>query len=294
MLNFLASHPTDSFTLSDLAERLDVNLASMHSLLNVLAESGYVVRHSRLRTYTLGPSVVALGTAALECHPAIDRARDAARDLADRTGLETAVTAVAGDQIIHLARSGEPTPRGASALVGQRIPLVPPLGTVFLAWGDARAWLGQARQRRNLERVLQVVREKGYAVALDGPARRSLEAALHDLADHPTDEARRTAVMALLSSLAAGAYHPLAIQPRSRYDVSMISAPIFGEDASVVMALTLVGFSAGQRGHEITAYGEMLRDAALVVTRRTRGRVPSPTAAGPGPVDGALFSSRRR
>lgn len=275
VLNFLASHPTDSFTLSDLAERLDVNLASMHSLLGVLSESGYVVRHSRLRTYTLGPSVVALGTAALECHPAIDQARDAARELAERTGLETAVTAVAGDQIIHLARSGDPTAHGTSALVGQRIPLVPPLGTVFLAWGDARAWLGQARQRRTLERVLQGVREMGYAVALDGPARRSLEAALHDLADHPTDESRRDAVAALLSSLAASTYHPLSIAARNRYDVSMISAPIFGEDASVVMALTLVGFAAGRRGQEVMAYGEMLRDAALVVTKRTRGRVPS-------------------
>ncbi len=275
VLNFLASHPTDSFTLSDLAERLDINLASMHSLLNVLAESGYVIRHSRLRTYTLGPSVVALGTAALEGHPAIDTARDAARDLAERTGLETAVTAVAGDQIIHLARSGEPTPHGASALVGQRIPLVPPLGTVFLAWGDARSWLGQARQRRNLERVLHDVRQKGYAVALDGPDRRGLEAALHDMADHPADPSRCESVTALLSSLATSAYHPLTIAPRTRYDVSMISAPVFGEDAAVVMALTLVGFAAGLRGHEVTAYGEMLRDAALVVTKRTRGRVPA-------------------
>ncbi|MDE3203926.1 MAG: helix-turn-helix domain-containing protein [Acidobacteriota bacterium] len=277
VLDFLASHPTDSFTLSDLAGRLDVNLASMHSLLAVLVESGYVLRHGRLRTYTLGPSVVALGTAALECHPAIDRARDAGRALAERTGLETAVTAVAGDQIVHLARSGEPTPHGASALVGQRIPLVPPLGAVFLAWGDAADWLRRSNRPAALAKVLQGVRERGYAVALDGPGRRRLEAALHDLADHPTDPARREAVVVLLASLETDSYHPPSIAPRHRYDVSMISAPIFAEDGTVLMALTLVGFEGGRRGHEVIAYGEMLRDAALVVTRRTRGRVPPRT-----------------
>ncbi len=275
VLNFLASHPTDSFTLSDLGGRLDINLASAHSLLNVLAESGYVTRHPRLRTYTLGPSVVALGTAALECHPAIDQARDTARSLAHETGLEVAVTAAAGDHIIHLARSGEPTPHGSPALVGQQIPLVPPLGAVFLAWGDARFWLGQAPQRRTLERVLSTVREKGYSVALDGPVRRGLEVALHDMADHPEDETRRAAVVAHLDDLAGDAYHPSVISARGRYDVSMIAAPIFDSGGHVALALTLHGFTAGIRGQEVTRYGELVRDAALVVTKRTRGRLPS-------------------
>ena len=72
ILNFLAANPSEGFTLSDLAERLGINVASMHALLGALTDAGYLARHPRLRTYTLGPSVVALGTAALETHPAID------------------------------------------------------------------------------------------------------------------------------------------------------------------------------------------------------------------------------
>ena len=82
----------------------------MHALLGALTDAGYLARHPRLRTYTLGPAVVALGTAALETHPAIDLARDAARGLARETGLEVAVTSVAGDHIIFLARAGDPSP----------------------------------------------------------------------------------------------------------------------------------------------------------------------------------------
>src|SRR6478735_12221347 len=96
ILNFLAANPSEGFTLSEMAERLGINVASMHALLGALTDAGYLARHPRLRTYTLGPSVVALGTAALETNPAIDLARDAARDLARETGHEVAVTAVAG------------------------------------------------------------------------------------------------------------------------------------------------------------------------------------------------------
>src|SRR4051794_16756689 len=82
VLNFLAAHPRDSFTLSDLSARLDINLASAHSLLAALTDAGYVVRDARQRTYGLGPTVDALGIAALERHAVIDLARDAARQLA--------------------------------------------------------------------------------------------------------------------------------------------------------------------------------------------------------------------
>ena len=50
VLNFLAAHPADPFTLSDLADRLDINVASAHALLGVLTDAGYLVRHPRLRT----------------------------------------------------------------------------------------------------------------------------------------------------------------------------------------------------------------------------------------------------
>ena len=107
MLNFLAAHAAEEFTLSDLAIRLEIDLASAHALLAVLADAGYVTRHQRLRTYSLGPSVVALGHAALERHPAIAHAYEEARRLSDELGLGVAVTALAGGDIVFLERVGE-------------------------------------------------------------------------------------------------------------------------------------------------------------------------------------------
>ena len=63
--------------------------------------------------------------------------------------------------------------------------------------------------------------------------------------------------------------------------MSHIAAPIFGSDGRVVLALTLVGFEEPMRGRAVIAYGERLRDAGLVLTKRTRGRVPDVAATRP-------------
>ena len=75
LLNYLAAHPGESLTYSELSRRLEVNLASMHSLLVALTECGYLAHHAAERTYSLGPALVALGDAALRQNPYLDTAR---------------------------------------------------------------------------------------------------------------------------------------------------------------------------------------------------------------------------
>ena len=41
-LDFLAAHPTESFTLSELSRRLGINGASAHAVLTELTEAGYL------------------------------------------------------------------------------------------------------------------------------------------------------------------------------------------------------------------------------------------------------------
>ncbi len=275
VLNFLAAHPTEAFTLSDISARLGINPSSTHALLTVLADAGYLVRDARLRTFALGPAVVALGTAALEAHPVIDIARDAARELAKQTGLEVALTAPGGGHIVFLARAGEPSAHGVPVHIGQRVPLVPPIGSVFVAWGNAESWLAKAVDPARLREVLDVVRRRGYSVALEAGTRQRLGHAVDDLAGHPSDEQLRAEVELLVSGLGEREYQLHQVETARRYDVSMIAAPIFGSAGQVVMAMTLLGFDGKLAGAEVAEFGELLRDAALVVTRRTRGRRPA-------------------
>jgi DNA-binding IclR family transcriptional regulator len=244
VLNFLAANAPEQFTLSDISAKLDINLASVHALLNAMEDAGYVARHPRLRTYSLGTSVVALGNAALQCHPAIACANDEAQRLSAELDLSVAVTAKAGDDIVFLGRMGEHRPRDIAAYAGQRIPLSPPVGAVFVAWGDAASWLANATDRAAMESVLDEVRSRGWAASFEP--------------DH---------------------YQPLgALDTDASYDVVMITAPVFGPTGAAIVALTLLGLPPDLSAESITAYGEKVRDAGLLATHRSKGRAPNKEA----------------
>jgi DNA-binding IclR family transcriptional regulator len=277
ILDFLAAHPDDAFTLSDLAARLGINVASAHALLTVLVEAGYLSRSQRSRSYTLGQSVVALGTAALERHPAIDMARDAARELADATELEVAVTVPAGSDIVFLARAGAHRARGIAVHVGQRVPLVAPLGSVFIAWNDGAriaAWIAAADDADGLRAALAGVRERGYSVAYDDDVRRGLGIALDNLADLPVDAGLRGTVDELVAELGQREYQLTTFDAGRTYDVSMVAAPVFNAEGVPALALTLLGFERGLSADQIASYGQRVRDAGLVITKRSKGRIP--------------------
>jgi DNA-binding IclR family transcriptional regulator len=258
ILDFLAAHPADEFTLSDLAAELQINVASAHAVLGVLTDEGYLVRNPRLRTYSLGPSVVALGSGALERHPAVDHARDEARRLSEELALGVAVTALAGDDIVFLARVGEHSARELAVHVGQRIPLVPPIGAVFVAWLDPEPWLARAADRAAMEAVLADVRARGWAVALETDAHRARRGSIDDpITDLDPSE--------YVGPLTAG----------RTYDVVMIAAPVFDRRGDSLVSITLLGLEPGLSADRVAAYGERVRDAGLVATRRSGGRTPT-------------------
>jgi DNA-binding IclR family transcriptional regulator len=241
VLNFLAAHAPEQYTLSDLSSALNINLASTHALLNAMEDAGYVFRHPRLRTYGLGTAVVALGSAALQCHPAVACANEEAQRLSTELELSVAVTAAAGDDIVFLGRMGEHRPRDIAAYAGQRIPLTPPVGAVFVAWGDPAEWLAKADDSAALESVLDEVRGRGWAASFEP--------------DH---------------------YQPLgSMDPDASYDVVMVTAPVFGPTGTAVVALTLLGLPADLTADRIAYYGERVRDAGLLATRRSGGRTPA-------------------
>jgi DNA-binding IclR family transcriptional regulator len=282
IINFCATHPTASFTLSDFVDRLDINVASLHAILAVLTKSGYLSRHPRHRTYILGPALVAVGTAALEPHAAIKVAREETDRLSDRLDLDVAVTALAGDDVVFVARSGTNYPRGFPSHVGMRMPLRPPMGSIFYAWADTAAvdtWLrlGETRtdaESKNDRRILAVESKRGYSVALEVDLRRELGAALEQLAEHPKRETRG-AVNEIIAEFGQQGNYLETIDPSARYDVSSISGPVFDTNTQVVLAVTLIGFPSSISGAEAIDYGNEVLSSGLVISRRTRGVPPA-------------------
>ncbi|HLF39913.1 MAG TPA: helix-turn-helix domain-containing protein [Acidimicrobiia bacterium] len=290
VLNFLAAHPDDGFTLSELARHVDLNKATAHSMLNALADAGYVLRHPTRLIYTLGPALVALGNAVAGSSPAVDFARDEMRALAGRFELECLATTAVADEMVIVARSGVPS-RVATVdelvQVGRRLPLVPPLGTVFKAWAgddEIERWLamtGGTVTPDELERSragLAAARRRGYVVGLEADPRAALGRALAQLADDERAARVRDVVESLVDELGHEDYILVDDRPDTTYFVNHVVAPVFGPDGAVVLALSLYGFRGRLSGRQIERYGTALREACDRVTRSIHGQAPGAAA----------------
>src|SRR6185437_154381 len=126
-----------------------------------------------------------LGEAARQGYPELPYAQDKMRELGTHLGLECMASAVVGSEIVILAKNGVPAPLSATAAAGQRIPLVPPLATVFFAWSqeadieDAFSpWTATSGTASKLtesyRRGLRAVRDRGYAMGLENSVRERL------------------------------------------------------------------------------------------------------------------------
>ena len=286
ILDLLVTHPTERFTLTELVRRTGMSLGSAHAVLAVLEGSGHVTRHPVTKAYSLGPALVVAGVVALEHHPGIAAAREAIGPLADELGVEVVVTARTIDEIVFVAHAGTHTPYGPAIREGERVPLVPPLGGVFLAWsddGEIDHWLSRSPDLSDtaLERnrtALELARARGFSVTTSTDTQRLLGERTYSLADDPTRADLHADVDELFARLATEDYPLVDLDTKPadeiRYDIGIVAAPVFGPDGGVIAAISATGFPPGLDADTVLSIGARVRDTAAMITRASRGRVP--------------------
>lgn len=283
VLNFLAAHPTEAFTLSELAEHLNLSNGSAHRVLTTLTESRYLARHPKHKTYSLGVALVAIGQAALEKHRGIDIARREMARLTDELKIQCIATAIVDDEMLFLAKEGMPQTHDGMNRVGERRPFVPPLGLGHIAWADKKSvaeYLARAQStlseslRDYLKTALDLIRQRGYAIAMNGSALR----ALRQTATFPVDrrdEAYWSRMHELIGALSEKEIQLFNIADAGSAGISYISVPVFSPTGVVTLELALSGMSDNLSAEEIERYAERLRATAAIVTSETHGRMPT-------------------
>lgn len=288
VINFLAAHPTESFTLSELAEHLALSNGSAHRVLSTLTEARYLSRHPKHKTYSLGVALVAVGQAALEKHRGIDIARREMARLTSELNAQCIATAIVDDELLFLAKEGVSQTHDGLVRVGERRPFVPPLGLGHIAWADKKtiaAYFARAQStmsdslRDYLKTALGTIRQRGYAIAANGDALR----ALHHTATHPvqrqSDDAYRSQIGELIGALSEKEIQLFNIADAGSDGFSYISVPVFSPTGSVSLELALSGMSDHLSTAEIERYAERLRATAAIVTSETHGRMPAGRAS---------------
>ena len=279
VLNFLAAHPEASFSYSQIAQRLGINLASTHNLLIALTECGYLTRDPEDRRFALGPALVAIGDAALRSHHSIEETRRAMRDLSRDQDAETLAFVRAGSDALCVARAGPTSGPGRTVQVGQRVPMMAPLSSVFFAWAsekEVEGWLlrggAPRREQKRQREILRQVRDRGYSVALEVEGRRQLGDLLVALAENPRSESLPSEMREVIQELGLGPYQ-LDEESRAPLRISTLTAPIFDARGQVDLSLTVQVFRDDLTPSGLRAIGQSL----LQTTRAIEVATARPT-----------------
>jgi len=286
VLSLLSRHPDASFTLSEICQRLNLNVSTAHSLLNALTTSEFLVRQPATKRYSLGPELVRIGAAAANRQVTVtEHAREHMGRLAEAIGRQcVASTAMAGD-IVIIAKAGSAGPLGLTMDVGARMPFLPPFGTVFAAWSDEktiRNWLDgtitsdKPEMTQRCVDALSAVRAHGYSIGM--AISDELSAQIWHTTGRPPAGTDRDSQHAF-EQLILNEYLVEELQPKREYSVGNISAPVFGPDGSVVLAMAVPYFQETLTGRLIAEHARLLVAAADEVTKEIRGGTrPSPAS----------------
>lgn len=279
IIDFLACFPGRGFTLSEIVKGTGINLASCHAVLNALAERGYVARDPGAKTWRLGPVLHAMGQVALASQPLLAATRAAASALRDETGLATLASTVIGEEIVGVVACDTPDGRSAGLHVGERMPLVPPVGASFLAWADEEAvtaWLERAApdsdeaMRAYWRDGLARIRERSFQVELRAPGGSQMAARMEEMAAGRGAVRYKGELLKLVQSLGRHPMQPDTIAPEGRYDLILIAAPVFDAEGRCAYNLCMGGFDRSLSGAEVQALGERLVAVCLQVMQADR------------------------
>ena len=274
ILNFIADHPDQAFTLTDLVKALKLSRATCHALLTGLVEVGYLYRASD-KNYILGPALAAIGRVAAQRTSPLQVAQPEMRALADEFDTICACFFRDGDDIVVRDRAASVSHVGWSVPVGTRLKLRPPFAAIFYAWAprsEAEAWLDAyqppptAEHRSEMFKGMAFARQNGFQVQI-----RNLNAAAdREMSPEQTFGAQNLEFP--ISVLAE-------LKDDSAYRAVGVIAPVFDTRGQIAFVMGLTGFTQSLPGDKLRHASLRLRQACDRVTTFITGRPPLSTAA---------------
>lgn len=185
----------------------------------------------------------------------------------------SALAHVGNDLVVVASAAGSGV--ASSAGLGDRTPLIAPLGMIHVAYDGEEAlarWLERAGslhpavRQRYLDQ-LQEVRRLGWTLALRALREdQQVVAAVRDYAASdltPAAERRLRETLPRLVDL----YQPVELSPGQRYDVSTIVAPVLGPDHRPLLVLRLGDLPSHRSGIAVTDWIDRLRRTSQDVAR---------------------------
>lgn len=281
IIELFTSFPERFFTFAEVIRATKINTASCHAILNVLTEKGYLLRSDTNKTYQLGPSLIAAGRVAQQTLPIVTRAERAAHRLLNEFGLPVLLSTLVGDEILAVISLQDEAGHDAGMRGGERLPLIPPLGVPFLAWGpeeEIEKWIVRRSSplppeaRKALSHQLELTREHGYHVHMRSSASGGIGTLIGEMSRTNSINDYREKLSNAIYSVEGFLRQRDRFEPGELYDPQLISAPIFDQNGKATFNLGIGGFQHSISGEELSKYAERLMRACLEVMRGDRAQ----------------------
>ena len=214
----------------------------------------------------------------------VDAAREHMERVATACDAESVASVVVRDDMVLLASAGKPDSHLLVTRVGQRIPFVPPLGTVFVAFAPPeaqQAWLDRVPADAppdtvdRLKAALATVRERGYSIGLGRSWHLQIEKQLFGRSAAATSTAERAAGLARLIGLLPPE-HEVPDLAEGEHEVGTVSVPVLGPEGTVALVLSITNLPERSSAADVERYAATMREAAEAISA-TLARV-SPAA----------------
>lgn len=258
VLDFLAEHVEQAFTLSEIAKSLRMSSATCHNLLTALAETGYVYRTIG-KTYVLGPALARVAQASLSPAVIMQMARPEMRALADEFDAVCSVAQLTEGKIVIRERASAISHLNWHKQTNQSMPASRPYFGIFRPADDAKAeaWLDKLDEgeRARAAAAMAFQRDRGFGYGV-----RTVP-----LVDRHT--ARELQFQQALTD-----NWPSSLELQKKYDLAYIVAPVFARPGEVDFILSLTGFVEPIRGDAVETMGQRLRSACNRITAFVAGR----------------------
>jgi DNA-binding IclR family transcriptional regulator len=281
IIEFLASNPDRTYTLSEIARFCGLRKSTAYTILGILHAAGWLTRSPTDLEYGLGPTLITIGKAAEETRPEVNLARPVMNKLTVSFQRECVLSTTLGDEILVLEVTGR-SMRGSAAHPGQRVPWVAPFGTVFVAWEDRavrdewyeRSSVVSPEQIEVLERILDATERRGYVVTLHSDPRDKMADIMRAVSAERTIRDVRRTLKEQIAQLPPVAYLVDDDNEREKLNVESIQAPIFDADGVASFALTISNVDLQLDPKAADRFGVEVRRAADEVTAALAAHSP--------------------
>lgn len=179
--------------------------------------------------------------------------------------LTTAATAHGGEAVMR-------------ELLGERLPMKPPLGEAYVAWASEETvsrWLKMAGKDPELlavhQRRLEAIRARGYAawrIASNGASEQAdVEALMVEYAAGDLTPARERALLTRMAETMPSV-DSSDLSDEQKYDIGGLMAPVLGHDGNIALLLRLAQLPTPASGEQVKRWAAHLRAAAAEVEAR--------------------------